>query len=619
MKLFNPKEIPELERLKKENSELRNTIHTILSKHDTSSELEEKIIKLTEKLSLLSKEEQRIEDFIKSSTDEKPKEIFEINKQMSKLSQQKEQLEENVEAIKNSKDILTRKHGTSEARLVKVLPQIEKKDETLIELEGRIDRQNEVANRLKDEIIRGEGRVAELKKTDDELTTQIKESEKKAKELESIINEKEEHKTKVELDSEAAQKSFAVLTNKKEMLANEVVNLESKIKDAKEANNTISTRLKHDEEIRRNMQTNIAELIGELNLQEKKFKNYEVQKNEFIDDIAQKRNELDNVKFEIENRNEILKDLVKEIEALTEQKRKAKVDVDEAQRMADDIKRSLIRKKEEEDSYGAKLEKLKNEILDFEEKKFKVEENILKLESSFTDTTAKFTEEINEAKTKLTSVKQQIIEKDRDFNKKEQLLLGKNTQLAEYTAMVKLLRKEKEGIERKLHDLNLEKEAISEKNLILREKESERKLTVEKYQTEIQDLVKKRESISHELSSLIEKSNHVYIEYNNKNKLLVKEIEEKENTINNLSENINDLELALVKFRNDISKAELEKERYSTNISQLITMEKTFKEKIATYKKELERIEKETIGGFPAQTAKGKKKKTNSLKVVSNN
>jgi len=65
--------------------------------------------------------------------------------------------------------------------------------------------------------------------------------------------------------------------------------------------------------------------------------------------------------------------------------------------------------------------------------------------------------------------------------------------------------------------------------------------------------------------------------------------------INNLSENINDLEHAAVKLKDDISKAEFEKEDHSTKIAQLISMEKTFQAKVETYKKELERIEEETI------------------------
>ena len=255
----------------------------------------------------------------------------------------------------------------------------------------------------------------------------------------------------------------------------------------------------------------------------------------------------------------------------------------------------MIRKKEEESSFEEHLTELKNEVSDFEEKKFKVEENILQLESSFAETTKKFTEEVNESKSKLTSLKQLIIEKDRDFNKKEKTFLERNTQIAEYTGMVRMLRKEKESVAKQLSELKKTREKLNDSILSLKEKESAGKITIKQYNLEIQDLIKKRERISYELNSLLESSNSSYSEYNEKNGTLILEIQNYEGIIANLSEKINDLELTLVKINEDIAKADLEKEERSTSISQLITMEKTFKDKVETYKKELERIEEETF------------------------
>ena len=217
------------------------------------------------------------------------------------------------------------------------------------------------------------------------------------------------------------------------------------------------------------------------------------------------------------------------------------------------------------------------------------------MESNFAETTKIFAEEINEAKTKLNSIKQLIIDKDREFNKKEQIFLERNTQLAEYTGMVRLLRKEKDSVENKLKDLKIEKELIHEKVILLSGKESEAKITIEKYKMEIQDLMYKREHVSHELSSLIESSSNTYTEYHSKNEELRIAIIEKEELIHELAENINDLELAVVKLKDDIAKADMEKEDRSKKIAQLITIGKTFQSKVKTYKKELERIKEGTI------------------------
>jgi len=263
--------------------------------------------------------------------------------------------------------------------------------------------------------------------------------------------------------------------------------------------------------------------------------------------------------------------------------------------ISEEIERELIRKREEASSFDEQINELKNEITNYEERKFKVEENILKMESHFADATKVFAEEINEAKIKLNSIKQLIIDKDREFNKKEQIFLERNTQLAEYTGMVRMLRKEKDSVENMLRDLQIEKNQVSEKLIALKEKESEAKLTIEKYNSEIRDLVHKREGISYELSNILNESSKSYTEFHQKSEMLNQEIIQKEETIHELSENISDLELGMQKLKEDIAKAEMEKEDHSTKIAQLITMEKTFQSKVETYKKELERIEEETI------------------------
>ncbi|MCF6270742.1 MAG: hypothetical protein L3J41_13590 [Melioribacteraceae bacterium] len=430
---------------------------------------------------------------------------------------------------------------------------------------------------------------------------------------------------KSEFETEAIEQSLGNLEEKKKIILDGVSNLESKIEQAKEEHTSISEQLKNDESIRRNMQTNIAELIQELNEKEKTFKEYAVTKDKFIDEISQKRNELDNVNFEIKNKKETISELEKGIEICDNQKKEIELNIEKRKSIVEDVERNLIRKKEEENSFEEHLTELKNGISDFEEKKFKVEENILQLESSFAETTKKFTEEINESKTKLTSLKQLIIEKDRDFNKKEKVFLERNTQLAEYTGMVRLLRKEKEAVEKQVSDLKKTKERLNDSIISLKEKESNGKTTINQYNLEIQGLIKKRASISYELNSLIDSSNNSYSEYNEKNGLLISEIQNNEKTLSKLSEKINDLELSLIQINENISKADLEKEERSTNISQLITMEKTFKEKVEIYKKELERIEEETFIDTPIadikieHSKKGTEKKPNATVKTENN
>lgn len=622
MKLFNPKETSELFKLKEENDEFRNTIHQIRARQDDTADLAKKISEMTEKLSELYKEEQRVEDYLKASNDEKvlkSKSIFELKKQIDELTKQKEQLHQSIKINEETNDYLFKKKENTELEINELDKTVSNKKGELSKVEEKLNVLNNNANRLSDEVNRAENKVAELNKTAQELQKTVSENKAKIDNFEKTIEEKEKIQTKVEFDIDALSQSLIVLGEKKEILNLELENLESKIERTKQDHSIVLEHFKNDEEIRRNMQTNIAELISELNSKEKVFREYEAKKNAFVDDISQKRNELENVNYEIKNRIETSTELGKEIEILIGQKREIESNIENSKNLAEEIERKIIRKKEEETSFEEQLNDLKNEISDMEEKKFKIEENILQMESSFADTTKLFAEEISEAKNKLNSIKQLIIDKDREFNKKEQIFLERNTQLAEYTGMVRLLRKEKDSVENKLKDLKTEKELISEKVILLKGKESEAKITIESYKTEIQDLMYKREHVSYELSNLIENSSKAFTDFHNKNQLLGKEIIEKEELIHELTENINDLEMAIVKLKDDISKADMEKEDRSTKIAQLITMEKTFQSKVETYKKELERIEEETIIDDSTPVIKIFTNKKKETKPVENN
>ena len=598
MKLFNPKESPELDRLRKENEELKNRLHKILADTNESSELENKISAMTEQLSDMAKEEQRIEDFIKNATDEKVKKsksVFELNKQIGELAQEKEQLEESINSFENSNSSLEEKQESNKINLSKLTSSIKEKENELSELANKFVTLNGTATRLVEEIKLEETRLGGLKETSSDLTTQIKNDKKKVLGLEKKIEIKGKLKAKTEIEAEAIEQSFKVLDEKKTNRLQEVSDLKTKIEKTKEEHALIAGQLKNDEELRNSMQTKNAELILELSGKENVFNKFTKEKEKFTNEISAKRNVLDSVNFEIINKNEIISQLEKEIEIFSKQKKETELSIKKKESTADEFKQILIKKRDDESRLEEHLNELKNNITEFEEKKFKVEENILQLDSSFAEITKKLTEEINESKSKLIYLKQLIIEKDRDFNNKEKTFLKRNTQLAEYTGMVRLLRKEKDLLEKQLSDLKNSKETLSNNIISLKEKESEGKTKVNQYDIEIEDLITKRESISSELNSLLDSSYKNYNEYNERNGLLIDEIHNHENILTTLAGKESGLELTLSKLNEDISKAELEKEELSTNISQLITMEKSFKEKVETYKKELERIEEETF------------------------
>jgi len=67
MKIFNPNENTKIDKLKKENEELRNTLHNVLTRQGDFEDLESKSESMKIRVSDLAKEELRIEEYLKTT------------------------------------------------------------------------------------------------------------------------------------------------------------------------------------------------------------------------------------------------------------------------------------------------------------------------------------------------------------------------------------------------------------------------------------------------------------------------------------------------------------------------------------------------------------------------
>ena len=236
MKLFNPKETSELNKLREENDKLRNTIHQIHIKQEATTDLDKKIIEMTDKLSELSKEEQKIEDFLKESTDEKVAKsnaIFELNKQIEELSKQKNELNDNISTNQKSNNSLTIKQKASEAEIEELGNAITNRKNELTLVEEKLNTLNNNANRLSEEILRAENKIIDLNKQEGEIEQSIIQKEKTIKKIENSIEEKEKTKLKAEYDIDAISQSLLVLGEKKDILTSKLEDITSKIEKAK--------------------------------------------------------------------------------------------------------------------------------------------------------------------------------------------------------------------------------------------------------------------------------------------------------------------------------------------------------------------------------------------------
>ena len=107
MKIFNPNENNKIDKLRKENEELRNTLHNVLTKYENYEGLEAKVSQMKDKISELAKEELRIEEYLKSTASEraeKSKLIFELNREVGELKKKKSDLQTGNDVFQKKKE-----------------------------------------------------------------------------------------------------------------------------------------------------------------------------------------------------------------------------------------------------------------------------------------------------------------------------------------------------------------------------------------------------------------------------------------------------------------------------------------------------------------------------------
>jgi len=602
MGIFNQKDNQEIERLKEENEELRNTLHNVLSKHKNFEELEKKIEAEKMKLSEMAKEEQRIEDFLENTSSDKVSKsnlIFELTKQIGDLTKSKEQLGFEAKTLEETLKKLDDKRREYEVNIKLLLVDLEKREAEVELFDNNINELTQANTKLNEELSLQEGKVESLRNTSNDLLEQIETFEQRLLTTDERITEKESIQKKIEVEVELLTNNLEELKDETDALSHKVEE-QKKIEEEKRTTiNTLEERLAYDEEIRANLQKGLADMTKQLNEKDKLFNDYSTKKDNVLQEIQIKLNELENIKNEITNNTKENKIVLEETELLKQKKKDLIKELENFKTVKVEIERDLFSKQENLTELDEKINDNKKKISELENKRYRIEENNILLESSLTETTLKFTEEINAAKTKLSSIKRIIVEKERNLNNKEKLFNEMNTQVYEYTGMVQLLKKEKGNYEQKIAELKKEKTELMEEMPSFKEKENKHKLRIGQLKSELEVFEVKKKNIERDFGEFLESRSKNFNESQKNSEILSNEITRKESILEKLDTGLDDLKASSRILKDEIAKAELEKEEHSTNIAQLIAMEKTFQLKVESYKKELERIEEETLLDLP--------------------
>ena len=245
----------------------------------------------------------------------------------------------------------------------------------------------------------------------------------------------------------------------------------------------------------------------------------------------------------------------------------------------------------EEENFSESLKQKQNAIEDIEKRKFEVEEAHLVVENNFSQVLLKFTEELNTAKNRLSSLRQDILDKEKELNGKEKILLEKTTQIAEYGGMTKVLQKERAATEQFMRNLKEEFSELNGEVIKLKDESNKQKINLQQLRSETSSLEIKKESLEKEIRQLLNQTSENFSGLNeNKQKLSV-EVAQSSRELDELKEQISKVRNDLRDLKAETANVETQKEEFTAKISELIAMEKNLKYKISEHEKKINGLE----------------------------
>ena len=187
-------------------------------------------------------------------------------------------------------------------------------------------------------------------------------------------------------------------------------------------------------------------------------------------------------------------------------------------------------------------------------------------------------------------------------------MLAKNTELSEYTGLVKVIRLEKENIEKDIERLSKRKDEFNDNIALLKDELNSLKLEMNNITIESESLLLKKNLIEKELSELLFSTAKEFADIQHKNEEASRQLigHQKEQKV--LDDEIEQQKDELTKLFDQLSKSEIEKEEHSAKISQLISLEKSFQSKIDDYNKKIDEIESEALQKKSDTAEKGSNK-----------
>lgn len=236
---------------------------------------------------------------------------------------------------------------------------------------------------------------------------------------------------------------------------------------------------------------------------------------------------------------------------------------------------------------------MQNKISEIEKRKYEIEESQLELENILSGTIQKYTEEVNVANQKLGAIKKIILDKEKQLRDIEKLIIEKSSQVAEYQGLVKVLQKERATFEIMVSELKNEQNEMNSLISQLKDKENERRIMLHQLKTETDSIQVKKMELEREFKLILKSTNENFGALEERKKAVLEEIKINDEKLDVVNKNISESKNLLQSIKKESAAVEIEKERSTAKISELIAMEKALQSKIAIRQNDIEREQRE--------------------------
>lgn len=526
MSLFSSKTKSELEKLIEENDELKNTVHSYVQKHNSLTELEGKLTAARKELDLLNKKIQIGNDNLGKFDSEIEKRRKLVNELDHKIAQ--------IDEVDKKYANLNEKHMDLENAFGEL-------QEQYLTLEGTVQELHD-----KEENLRATKTLTESSL--DDVKKKIKETEE---ELENVrINVKSEENTK----------------------SAKVIELDEKI--------SLS------EDIKSNLEASIAALVGQLSEKEKMFAEFIDKRDSLIEELRLRQKEFDEHDYKFNYQRDMINKLEEELKQLEDKKTNFSTDIRKFEIVKIELQDEILSLRNEEERYTESLAVKLESVNELEKKKHEIEESRFNIESNFSQVLQQFTEEVSTQKILITSLRHEIMEKEKELSDKEKTLSEKTSKVAEYGGLMKVLQKERAATEQTIKNLKEQSAEINDELSELREKTNSQKAQMQQYHSEVELIEMKKSSLELELNQIISQAGTAYNNLDENKKRVSSEISSSQVELDELKKLIVEHKNELRNLKQETANVAVQKEDYSSKISELIAMEKTLKSKISKYQKQ---------------------------------